>query len=112
MEKDTPLYGTISHDGGRFTVHYEKQPPCSDGRLEGYNFDAFNDCPDDMPVVRFDQADIGDVFLWLRQSYICKEHSNANQGWKVMSLIDFIGIFANYSIPVEELRITRQSFFG
>jgi hypothetical protein len=107
--KDTPLWGSISRDRGRFTLHYARHGSSSDVRLEGYDLSVFEDCPDDLPIIRFDKAEIDHIVTWLRQNYSCSEHSvcSDRHGWTSLELQDYLGMLANYSIGYEELRITR-----
>jgi hypothetical protein len=107
-DQDIPLWGSISHYHGRFTLHYAKRDSSADIRLEGYNMDVFKDCPSNLPIVRFDLANIESVFSWLNQNYLCLDYSNGKPDfWCRLDLQDYIGTFAGYGIPVEELRITR-----
>lgn len=110
MQKEVPLYGTIAHTGKTFTLHYQKHDSQSSIRKEGYGISVFDGCPDDMPVIRFDLADINNVFSWLRNNYICADFSDANIGFKTAGLDIYLATFSGYSIPVEELRETKESF--
>lgn len=107
--QDIPLWGTISHDHGRFTLYYAKHDSSSDIRAEGYNMSVFKDCPDSLPIVRFDLSKIDSVFSWLKQRYLCSDYSNGKPDiWTCLELNDYLGTFGNYNIGVEELRITNQ----
>ena len=110
MQKEIPLYGTISHSGNMFSLHYRKHDSQSSIHKEGYDISVFDGCPADMPVIRFDLADINNVFSWLKNNYICADFSDASIGFKTSGLDVYLATFTGYSIPVEELRITRESF--
>ena len=109
MDADKPLWGTISHDRGKFTLHYAKRGSSSDIRLEGYDLSVFKDCPEILPIIRFDKAEIESIIVWLRQNYSCSDHSvcSDRHGWISINLNDYLGALANYSIGYEELRVTR-----
>ncbi len=101
-DQDIPLWGSISHDKGRCTVHYQAHDNSCDIRLEGYSMDVFKNCPSDLPIIRFDKARIEDIILWLRESYVAKEYAGPSNrfGWKVVPLDEYLGSLRMFNIPI------------
>lgn len=99
---DIPLWGSISHDKGRFTVYYQAHDNSCDIRSEGYSMNVFKDCPSDLPIIRFDKARIEDIILWLKESYIVEQYTNSSNrfGWKVVPLDEYLGSLRMFSIPI------------
>lgn len=109
-KKETPLYGMIAYPGGNFTLLYRKHGNQSSINKEGYNISVFDECPDDMSVVRFDKASFKNIVSWLDKNYNCSDYFYSAKVFRSLNLQDFLAMFANYSIPVEELHTTRESF--
>jgi hypothetical protein len=105
--KDKPIYGSISADGALFTVHYAAEGTSQSIHKEGTSLEVFDDCPEDMPVIRYDKAGYEKSVLWLRQHYFCEEYCPVSSKylWQMLPLYDYLGTFAQYGIPVEELRV-------
>lgn len=110
-DKDTPMWASISNDGGRFTVYYKEHGIYSDSRLEGYSINAFKDCPNDLPVVRFDKAKYEDVCAWLRENnIIVRGHGKPLFGWKYLSLEEYLDILGTYDILYQPMSNVVEEF--
>jgi hypothetical protein len=111
--KETPLWASISNDGGRFTVYYQMYDIYSSVHQEGYNLDSFKDCPDDLPVVRFDKAKYDDVCAWLRENHITVDgYTHPMSGWSHVSLEEYLDILGTYDIYHEPLAQVRKEFWN
>ena len=60
-----PIYGVIAHTGTLFTLHYHYEDH-GDSKTtginkQGYDLNVFRDCPDDLPIIRFDLSEFENV---------------------------------------------------
>lgn len=106
MKKNKALYASISHDKGRYTIYYEQEENAFGIHTEGYSPDVFKGLPKNLPVIRFDKADLGDVWAWLDTYYQCAEHegNNGSYKWKSLTLHEYLSKLSAFNIPVEKLR--------
>lgn len=62
LKTGAPAYGMISQDGCRYTVTFlrNKQRTVT-GSCSGHNKSVFNECPENMPIIDFREADVSAV---------------------------------------------------
>lgn len=105
MKKEKPLFGSVSLERGQWTVMYEAEGSCEDIRKTGYSKDAFDGCPDNMPIIRFDLADEVNICRFLNKNllpmgmYINKRSTY----WNYVSIEDYLDAAEAHGIPVINL---------
>ena len=103
MEKHIPMYGTISHNGGNYTLSMKKQGSCSNITLTGYDksvFDGFSG-----PVIRFDLAPLDAVLDWLKGPSLCvKGHGSESfhSQDEIFTLDEYLDRARSFNIPVDQ----------
>ena len=94
------MWGTVSHAGGLWCLHYEKHGSSSSITKEGYGPEVFKDFRG--PVVRFDKATLGAVMKSLRgPTPVVKGWNNPLFGEKELTLEEYLQIKRDLGIPVE-----------
>lgn len=84
-KKEKPAYGTISQNGGLYTVSYYRGE-FGRSSLQGYSIDTFRDCPDEMPVIDFRPADFGKIVTEVLKGEDCRETAS----YGTLSLPDYL----------------------
>ncbi len=105
MKKEKPLFGSVSLNRGQWTVNYETDGNCEDIRKIGYSKDVFDGCPDNMPIIRFDLADGGDIWNFLRKNLLPMEMyiNKSSTYWNYVSTEDYLDAAEEHGIPVVNL---------
>lgn len=57
----TPVYATISADGGTFGVAYRAERNATGQYLSGYSVDTFRECADTLPALDYRPGDVGKI---------------------------------------------------
>ena len=73
MEKEKPLYGIISQNGGLFTIHFEKRDNSTNVTSQWYSVEIFRKCRKSLPIIRYDKADIDKVYANIFQNITLKK---------------------------------------
>ena len=105
MKKEKPLFGSVSLNRGQWTVNYEHDGNCQDIRKVGYSKNVFDGCPDNMPIIRFDLADGGDIWNFLRKNLLPMEMyiNKSSTYWNYVSTEDYLDAAEEHGIPVINL---------
>jgi len=95
-----PIWGTVSHTGKTFTLHYRKEGNCSGINKQGYDGKMFAGLK--IPIVRFDKADLENVLECIKGSVAEIEEYYAMTSWsKPISLADYLRMVSEKGVPVE-----------
>ena len=105
MKKEKPLFGSVSLDRGQWTVHYESDGICEGIRKTGYSENTFDECPNNMPIVRFDLADEGKICGFLDKNLLPAEMyiNKKSTYWNYVSTEDYLDAAEEHGIPVMNL---------
>lgn len=103
--KEKPLFGSVSLCRGRWTVSYESYGSCEGVIKTGYSKNAFDGCPNNMPIIRFDLSDAVKVWNFLRKNLLPREMyiNKSSTRWNYVSTEDFLGAAEEHDIPVKKL---------
>lgn len=106
-----PMFGTVALLGGLYVIHFGREGTASSIRHEGYSPDVFKDCPEDMPVVRFDLSPENSVFESIRGpvKYIKGHHGtdSGNQREKWYTLDGYLAEMRRFGVVVQTLAEMR-----
>jgi hypothetical protein len=95
-----PLFGTVSHNKGLFTIHYHKNGNCSAINKQGYDKSVFNDLQ--IPIIRFDKSKLENVLECIYGEFAeIEEYYNLNQWSKPVSLNQYLEHVKKSGVPVE-----------
>lgn len=99
--KYVPLWGTVSHTGRTFTLHYRKNGNSSAINKQGYSPSIFNGL--DIPIVRFDKAPLEKVLECVMGEVAEIEEYYSLGPWsKPISLADYLESVKARGVPVED----------
>ena len=95
-----PLFGTVSHDKGIFTLHYEKTDLCSAIYSQSYDADVFNGLK--IPIIRFDKSPLDNVLECIKGEVAEIEEYYKMGPWsKPVTLDEYLNHIRACGVPVE-----------
>jgi len=102
------MWGTVSADGGRWTLHYPRRPESSQSAITctGYGPDVFEGFAG--PVIRFDKAPIEAVLESIRHIPCIEGHNtrHAFDSRRPVTLAEYLDSKRALGIPVESWPVT------
>lgn len=105
MKKEKPLFGSVSFRRGQWTVNYETFGNCEGITKTGYSDNAFDGCPNNLPIIRFDLSDEVKIWGFLDKNLLPIEmyiHKSSTY-WNYVSTEDFLNAAEEHGIPVMNL---------
>jgi hypothetical protein len=105
MKKEKPLFGSVSLNRGQWTVNYETDGNCQDIRKIGYSKNVFDECPNNMPIIRFDLADGSKIWKFLSRNLLPRKMyiNKSSTYWNYVSTEDYLDTAKEHGIPVMNL---------
>lgn len=95
-----PLWGTVSHTGRTFTLHYRKTHLCTGIHKTGHDGKMFDGLQ--IPIVRFDKANIENVLNCISGSTeTIREYYSVLPGTRGITLNQYLRKVRKHKIPVE-----------
>ena len=103
--KEKPLFGSVSLERGQWTVNYESDGSCEGIRKTGYSENTFDECPNNMPIVRFDLSDEVKICSFLDKNLLPAEMyiNKKSTYWNYVSIEDYLDAVEEHGIPVMNL---------
>ena len=98
--KYNPLFGTVSHSKGTFTLHFHKEGSCSAINQQGYDPSIFAGLK--IPIIRFDKTSLENVLECIKGEVAeIEEYYNLNQWSHPVTLAQYLNHVEKSGVPVE-----------
>lgn len=96
-----PLFGTVSHTGKTFTMHYHKEANCSGISKQGHSSRVFEGFVG--PVIRFDKSNLENVLECIKGNVAeIEEYYECDSPWsRPISLASYLESIQSKGVPVE-----------
>ena len=101
-KKYVPLFGTVSHDGGLYTLHFQKTESEAAINRQGYNPKVFKGLS--IPIIRFDKSELDNVLECIEGEVaeIEEYYQVRYSPWsKPISLANYLEHIKSKGVPVE-----------
>lgn len=100
-DKANAMFGTVSHNGGLWILHFPAHGSTCNIVHEGYGPDVFKGFTG--PVIRFDKAPLQNVLDWLKGPPIGVKGHGCGCSWdREITLEEYLDRARSFGIPVEE----------
>jgi hypothetical protein len=99
------LFCMVSHNGGRYTICYARDPSTSAECIsrEGYTIDLFDEVPRETPVFRFDLTPYDTVLSHTFDHTVCSDYETPYRPGMSYPVTEYIAWTRSRGIAVETI---------